>query len=167
MLTFEPHPRDFFASRAGQRQTAPARIGTLRDKLTDLANCGVDQTVVLPFGARLAGQAAQDFIDTVLVDGLRARYVLVGDDFRFGVSRSGDYAILDAAGGARGFDVARMNSYEVHGLRVSSSAVRGALADGRMDDVARLLGRPYRVSGHVEFRRVLFRSLRGAGSRPA
>jgi riboflavin kinase/FMN adenylyltransferase len=83
--------------------------------------------VVLPFDARLASQPPEDFIDDVLVRGLGARYVLVGDDFRFGAKRAGDYAMLDAAAGA-GFDVARMNSYEVHGLRVSSSAVREALA---------------------------------------
>jgi riboflavin kinase/FMN adenylyltransferase len=75
--------------------------------------------------------------------------VLVGDDFRFGVKRSGDYAMLDAAGAAQGFDVARMMSYEVHGLRVSSSAVREALARGDMGAAAALLGRPYSISGHV------------------
>ena len=159
VLTFEPHPRDFFAARSGRRDGAPARIGTLRDKLTDLANCGVDQAVVLPFDARLAAQSPQEFIDSVLVGGLRARYVLVGDDFRFGARRSGDYAMLDAAGNTQGFDVARMNSYEVHGLRVSSSAVRQALGDGRMADVARLLGRPYRISGHVVHGRKLGRDL--------
>ena len=159
VLTFEPHPRDFFASRSGQQQAAPARVGTLRDKLTDLAQCGVDQAVVLPFDSRLAAQSPQDFIDRVLVDGLRARYVLVGDDFRFGARRLGDYAMLDAAGDARGFDVARMNSYEVHGLRVSSSAVRDALDHGRMDVAARLLGRPYRISGHVVHGRKLGRDL--------
>ena len=159
VLTFEPHPRDFFAAHGGRRDTAPARIGTLRDKLTDLALCGVDQTVVLPFDARLAAQSAQDFIDSVLVAGLKARYLLVGDDFRFGARRTGDYAMLDAAGGLGGFDVARMNSYEVHGLRVSSSAVRAALGAGHMDDVARLLGRPYRISGHVVHGRKLGRDL--------
>lgn len=159
VLTFEPHPRDFFASRSGRQQAAPARVGTLRDKLTDLAQCGVDQTVVLPFDSRLAAQSPQDFIDKVLVAGLRARYVLVGDDFRFGARRLGDYAMLDAAGDARGFDVARMNSYEVHGLRVSSSAVRDALGQGRMDEAARLLGRPYRISGHVVHGRKLGRDL--------
>jgi len=159
VLTFEPHPRDFFAAVSGSRQNAPARIGTVRDKLIDLANCGVDQAVVLPFDARLAAQAPQAFIDTVLLRGLGARYVLVGDDFRFGAKRQGDYAMLDAAGDAKGFDVARMNSYEVHGLRVSSSAVREALAEGRMDDVARLLGRPYRISGHVVHGRKLGREL--------
>ena len=158
-LTFEPHPRDYFAALAHKPELAPARIGTLRDKLTDLAQCGIDQTVVLPFGARLAAKSPQAFIDEVLVRGLGAKYILVGDDFRFGARRAGDYALLDAAGLAQGFDVARMNSYEVHGLRVSSSAVREALSEGRMDDTARLLGRPYRISGHVVHGRKLGRSL--------
>jgi len=159
VLTFEPHPRDYFAAAAHQPELAPARIGTLRDKLTDLGQCGVDQTVVLPFDARLAAHSPQAFIDEVLVRGLGTKYVLVGDDFRFGAKRAGDYSLLDAAGTAQGFDVARMNSYEVHGLRVSSSAVRDALAEGRMDDAARLLGRPYRISGHVVHGRKLGREL--------
>jgi riboflavin kinase/FMN adenylyltransferase len=95
----------------------------------------------------------------VLVQGLGARYVLVGDDFRFGARRTGDYAMLDATGEAHGFDVARMNSYEVHGLRVSSSAVRTALADGNTAQAARLLGRPYRISGHIVHGRKLGRTL--------
>jgi len=159
VLTFEPHPRDYFAARSGQQQLAPARIGTLRDKLLDLAQCAVDQAIVLPFTAALANQSAKDFVETVLVRGLGVRYVLVGDDFRFGALRAGDYALLDAAGGNHGFDVARMNSYEVHGLRVSSSAVRNALSEGRMADAARLLGRPYRISGHVVHGRKLGREL--------
>ncbi len=158
-LTFEPHPRDYFASVQKKPELAPARIGTLRDKLTELAHYGVDQAVVLPFGARLAGQSPQAFIDEVLVRGLGVRYMLVGDDFRFGKQRAGDYAMLDAAGQAQGFDVARMNSYEVHGLRVSSSEVRTALAAGRMQDAAQLLGRPYTISGHVLHGRKLGRQL--------
>ena len=149
VLTFEPHPRDFFAARAGKPDTAPARIGTLRDKLAELERCGIDQVIVLPFDDRLAALAPEAFIAQVLVRGLRARYVLVGDDFRFGARRAGDYAMLDAAGAEQGFDVARMQSYEVHGLRVSSSAVRAALAAGDMPRAAALLGRPYAVSGHV------------------
>jgi riboflavin kinase/FMN adenylyltransferase len=94
-----------------------------------------------------------------LLGGLGARYVLVGDDFRFGKQRAGDYAFLDTAGDQQGFDVARMNSYEVHGLRVSSSAVRDALGQGRMGDAARLLGRPYCISGHVVHGRKLGRTL--------
>ena len=159
VMTFEPHPRDYFASQTGKPELAPARVGTLRDKLSELTRCGVAQTVVLPFDARLASQSPQSFIEDVLVRGLGARYVLVGDDFRFGSKRAGDYAMLDAAGLAQGFDVARMNSYEVHGLRVSSSAVREALDEGRMADAARLLGHPYHISGHVVHGRKLGRDL--------
>lgn len=159
VLTFEPHPRDFFAALARKPELAPARIATLRDKLTELARCGVDQCVVLPFDARLSSQLAQAFIDNVLVRGLGAKYVLVGDDFRFGAKRAGDYAMLDAAGSQLGFDVARMNSYEVHGVRVSSSEVRAALGRGDMDGVSALLGRPYSISGHVVHGRKLGRQL--------
>lgn len=184
VLTFEPHPRDYFAALARRPELAPARIGTLRDKLTELAACGVAQTIVLPFDARLAGQTPEEFIQRVLLDGLGARYVLVGDDFRFGAKRAGDYAMLDAAGEQHGFDVARMNSYEIsdprarlrpasprggapalgrpgggHGLRVSSSEVREALAEGRMADVHALLGHPYTISGHVVHGRKLGRAL--------
>ena len=95
----------------------------------------------------------------MLVRGLGARYVLVGDDFRFGARRAGDYAMLDATGQAQGFDVARMLSYEVRGLRVSSSAVRAALAAGDMARAATLLGRPYSISGHVQHGRKLGREL--------
>ena len=182
VLTFEPHPRDFFAALHHKPELAPARVGTLRDKLEDLSTCGVDQTIVLPFDARLASLTPEAFILNVLVKGLGTRYVLVGDDFRFGAQRAGDYATLDAAGERLCFDVARMNSYEIsyrhalpaaqteaagtrrasdtaHGLRVSSSAVRQALGEGRMQDAARLLGRPYCISGHVVHGRKLGRSL--------
>ena len=159
VMTFEPHPRDYFAAVARKPELAPARIATLRDKLTELARCGIDQCVVLPFNARLAAQPAQVFIEDVLVRGLGVRYVLVGDDFRFGAKRTGDYAMLDAAGEQLGFDVARMNSYEVSNSRVSSSAVREALGQGHMPRVASLLGRPYSISGHVVHGRKLGRDL--------
>jgi riboflavin kinase/FMN adenylyltransferase len=158
VLTFEPHPRDFFAARRGGVD-APARIGLLRDKLAELARCGIQKTVVLRFDEALAGLSPQDFIQRVLREALDARYVLVGDDFRFGARRAGDYALLDAAGAAQGFDVARMQSYEVHGLRVSSSAVRDALAAGDMARTAELLGRPYTLSGRVAHGRKLGREL--------
>lgn len=159
VMSFEPHPRDYFAALARKPELAPARVATLRDKLTELARCGIDQCVVLPFDARLSGQSPDAFINQVLVQGLGAKYVLVGDDFRFGTKRAGDYAMLDAAGDRLGFDVARMNSYEVHGARVSSSAVREALGQGQMNRVAALLGRPYSVSGHVVHGRKLGRDL--------
>lgn len=159
VLTFEPHPRDFFAGVQRKPDLAPARIATLRDKLTELRACGVDQCVVLPFDEQLSSLAPEAFIRQVLQQGLGARYVLVGDDFRFGARRAGDYAMLDAAGVAQGFDVARMNSYQVRGLRVSSSAVRDALAGGDLPATAALLGRPYGISGHVLHGRKLGREL--------
>lgn len=163
VLTFEPHPRDYFAQLLGKPELAPARVGTVRDKLMDLASHQIDQTVILPFGEQLATQSPEDFVQEVLVKALGARYVLVGDDFCFGKNRAGDYQLLDAMGRELGFDVARMNSYEVHGVRVSSSEVRAALQDGRMRDVAKLLGRPYTVSGHVLHGRKLGRQLGASG----
>jgi riboflavin kinase/FMN adenylyltransferase len=159
VMTFEPNPRDWFAQKAGRPEAAPARIATLRDKLSELERCRIDQAVVLRFDAALASLSPDAFIHNVLVQGLGARYVLVGDDFRFGAKRAGTYETLDGAGQAQGFDVARMNSYQVHGLRVSSSAVRAALGDGDMAQAAALLGRPYSISGHVIHGKKLGRSL--------
>ncbi len=159
VMTFEPHPRDHFAAKTGNAAAAPARIATLRDKLAELARCGVDQVAVLPFSDAFASLSPQAFVDDVLVKGMRARYLLVGDDFRFGAKRGGDYAMLDSAGAKAGFDVARMMSYEVHGLRVSSSAVRAALQAGDMGLAASLLGRPFSVSGHVVHGQKLGRTL--------
>ena len=133
----------------------------MRDKLGELQRCGIDQCLILPFNARFASQSPQDFIQQVLLDGLGVRYVLVGDDFRFGAKRAGDYDMLVTAGETHGFDVARMNSYEIsdprpgmrggpspamppfrHGrLRVSSSAVREVLGRGAMNEVAQLCER--------------------------
>ncbi len=158
-MTFEPHPRDYFAALAKKPETAPPRIATLRDKLTELKRCGIDQCIVLPFNHALASQAPESFISEVLVKGLGAKYILVGDDFRFGAKRAGGYAMLDAAGQHSGFDVARMNSYEVQSTRVSSSAVRQALSSGDMAQAASLLGRPYSISGHVVHGRKLGRDL--------
>ncbi|MFO1252599.1 MAG: bifunctional riboflavin kinase/FAD synthetase [Inhella sp.] len=149
VLSFEPHPRDHFARLAGKPELAPARIATLRDKLSELERCGIDQVVILRFDAQLAALSPREFVEQVLAQGLGARYVLVGDDFRFGAKRQGDYATLDALGSQFDFDVARMMSYEVHGLRVSSSAVREALAAGDLGQTQALLGRPYSISGHV------------------
>ena len=159
VMSFEPHPRDYFAQRSGRPELAPARIATLRDKLDELARCGIDQVLVLRFDERFAAQSPQAFITDVLLRCLGVRYVLVGDDFRFGARRAGDYAMLDAAGQTHGFDVARMMSYEVHGLRVSSSAVREALASGDMGRASALLGRPYAISGRVRHGRKLGRAL--------
>ena len=120
VLTFEPHPRDYFAKVLNKPTSAPARIATLRDKLTGLEACGVEQCVVMPFNETLSSLAPESFVQEVLVKGLGAKYVLVGDDFKFGAKRAGDYALLSKYALQYGFELAQMNSYEVGGVRVSS-----------------------------------------------
>ena len=144
VLTFEPHPREFFAP-----QSAPPRLSTLREKLELLADDGVELTYVCHFNARFAGLSAEVFIERVLVGALRVRHLIVGDDFRFGTRRSGDFALLREAGDRLGFQVEAMDSVTLEGERASSSAVRDALQDGRLEHAARLLGRPYSIDGRV------------------
>ena len=144
VLTFEPHLREFFAP-----QSAPPRLSTLREKLELLADDGVELTYVCHFNARFAGLSAEVFIERVLVGALRVRHLIVGDDFRFGTRRSGDFALLREAGDRLGFQVEAMDSVTLEGERASSSAVRDALQDGRLEHAARLLGRPYSIDGRV------------------
>ncbi|MSQ56592.1 MAG: bifunctional riboflavin kinase/FAD synthetase [Limnohabitans sp.] len=173
VMTFEPHPRDFFVAQKGlPASSAPARIATLRDKLAVLQACDIDQCVILPFNLSLASLSAPSFMQDILARGLGAKYVLVGDDFRFGAQRAGDYNMLTQYGKKLGFDVARMNSFEIPNLeaqskisdsqptiRVSSSAARDALRRGELNEVTQLLGRPYTLSGHVVHGRKLGRKL--------
>ncbi|WP_374276883.1 bifunctional riboflavin kinase/FAD synthetase [Azonexus sp.] len=144
VLSFEPHPREFFAPDA-----APARLSTLREKLELLSEAGVEQTMICPFNAAFAALSADEFIEQVLVGALRVGHLIVGDDFRFGRGRTGDFALLQAAGQRHGFTVEAMGSVTVDGERVSSSGVRRALAAGDMERAARLLGRPYVIDGQV------------------
>ena len=159
VLTFEPHPRDYFARVRQQPDLAPARITTLRDKMDALAALDIDYAVILPFRAQLAALSAQQFVQHVLLDGLHARYVLVGDDFRFGAQRAGDLQLLQHMAAQHAFDVGCMQEQSVLGLRASSTAVRHALQQGDMHTAAALLGRPYAISGHVVHGRKLGRSL--------
>lgn len=159
VLTFEPHPLDYFARLRQQADLAPARIVTLRDKLDALAACGIDHAAILPFNARLAALSPQAFVQDVLLSSLHARYVLVGDDFRFGAQRAGDYALLKELGSRHGFEVAQTPTHTLDGQRTSSTAVRKALQQGRIDVAATLLGRPYSISGHVVHGRKLGRDL--------
>ncbi|KAF4513749.1 UNVERIFIED_CONTAM: hypothetical protein B566_EDAN011668 [Ephemera danica] len=144
VLTFEPHPREFFAPAS-----APARLSTLREKLELLGEAGIVQTMVCRFDAAFAALSAGAFIERVLVQGLRVRHLIIGDDFRFGQGRAGDFLLLQAAGARHGFAVEAMGSVTVDGERVSSSGVRRALAAGDMKRAARLLGRPYIIDGQV------------------
>lgn len=144
VLTFEPHPREFF-----DPQAAPARLTRLRDKLELIEAAGVERVHVARFDRRFASLPPERFVDDVLVNGLATRWVLVGRDFRFGARRAGDYAALAAAGARQGFEVESMADVLFDGTRVSSSAVRAALAAGEFDAAERLLGHPYTISGRV------------------
>ena len=144
VLTFEPHPREFFVPAS-----APARLTTLREKLELLGDSGASQAMICPFNAAFAALSADEFIERVLVRSLQVKHLIIGDDFRFGRGRVGDFAMLQAAGTRFGFTVKTMPSVTVDGERVSSSAVRAALAAGEMERAARLLGRPYIIDGRV------------------
>jgi riboflavin kinase/FMN adenylyltransferase len=144
VLSFEPHPREFFAPAQ-----APARLSSLREKAEMLRSRGIDRLHVFRFNRAFSSLSADQFIEQVLVRTLQARYVLVGDDFRFGAKRAGDFALLDRAGQQFGFDAEFLPTVEVAGERSSSTAVRAALAAGELEHAARLLGRPYSISGRV------------------
>jgi len=160
VMTFAPHPREYFALKARRPELIPTRISSLRDKLSALACHGIKQVMVERFDQRLAGLSAEDFVQQLLVHGLRTRWLMVGEDFRFGRQRSGDVALLRDAGRRHGFTVETLPDVsDDTGHRVSSSEVRSALAFGAMDRAADLLGRPYAISGHVIHGRKLGRTL--------
>jgi riboflavin kinase/FMN adenylyltransferase len=160
VMTFEPHPREFFAQATGNPALAPTRIASLRDKLEALDACGIDHVIVEHFNARFAAMEPEAFVDGILVDGCHARAICIGDDFRFGARRRGDIAMLTAAGRQHGFEVETIAPVvDVDGERISSSAVRAALAAADFAAAERLLGRPYTISGHVTHGRKLGREL--------
>src|SRR5271170_2824149 len=144
VLTFEPHPREFFSPAA-----APARLTRLREKLELIAEAGVDRVHVLRFSARLAAVAADRFVEDVLARGLGVRWLLVGRDFRFGARRTGDFALLEASAARLGFGLEAMPEVMNAGERVSSSGARAALTAGDLAGAALLLGRGYTMSGRV------------------
>ena len=154
VLTFEPHPREFFDPKA-----APARLTRLRDKLELIEAAGVERVHLARFDRRFASLAAERFVEDVLVNGLATRWLLVGRDFRFGARRAGDFASLAAAGERHGFEVESMADVLFEGTRVSSSAVRAALAAGNLEAGERLLGHPYTISGRVAHGAKLGRTL--------
>jgi riboflavin kinase/FMN adenylyltransferase len=144
VLSFEPHPREFFTP-----EQAPARLSSLREKAECLQRMGIDRLHVFRFDRAFSALSAEAFIEQVLGTTLQARYVLVGDDFRYGAKRTGDFALLKQAGQSLGFDAEFLPTVEVAGERASSTAVRQALAAGELEHAERLLGRPYSISGRV------------------
>ena len=144
VLTFEPHPREVFTPA-----DAPTRLTSLREKLEILRALGVAHVHVCRFTRGFAAITAEEFVRRILVDGLKARYVLVGDDFRFGSRRAGDIDLLRRMGSDLGFETETLPTVEAAGQRASSTAVREALAAGDMALGAQMLGRPYSISGRV------------------
>lgn len=144
VLTFEPHPREFFSPAS-----APARLTRLREKLEWFAQAGIARTHVARFDAKLAALSPERFLEEMVVQGLQAAWLLVGKDFRFGARRAGDFALLARAADRHGFALEAMPDVTQGGERVSSSGIRTALEAGDLEGAAALLGRRYTMSGRV------------------
>lgn len=144
VVTFEPQPQEYF-----RPDEAPPRLTKFREKFAALRRFSVDRMLCLRFDRRLAQLSPQQFVQEVLLDGLGVRYLVVGDDFRFGRGRRGDFRFLCEAGDKHGFQVVHMHTFDVGGARVSSTRVRQALAAGDLSFAEQLLGRPYRMLGRV------------------
>lgn len=144
VMIFEPQPQEFF-----QGDQAPARLMHWRDKVDALAAAGVARVLCVRFDEKFRALTARQFVQQLLVEGLGCRHLVIGDDFRFGCDRSGDFAVLQAAGREFGFVVNNTDTVVVAGDRVSSTRIRTALAAGDFALAETLLGRPYAISGHV------------------
>ena len=143
-VIFEPQPREFF-----DPDNAPPRLMRLREKVDRLSELPVDHTLILRFTRALASLPPEAFIDQILVRALRTRHLVIGDDFRFGHRRAGDFALLKSRGAQAGFKVSDTPSVLIDGVRVSSTLIREALLAGDLDRAARLLGKPYEVCGRI------------------
>jgi riboflavin kinase/FMN adenylyltransferase len=145
VIVFEPQPLEYFQAP----DKVPPRLTRLREKIQALRRYSVDRVLCLRFDDHLAKMPAEEFIQRILVKGLGIRYLVVGDDFRFGAGRAGDFALLRKAGEAQGFEVVPMHTFVIDGERVSSTRIRQALAVGDLATAEKLLGRPYRMCGRV------------------
>jgi len=154
VMTFEPQPQEFFS---GER--APARLMRLREKVEALFEFGVDQVLCLQFNRELRNLTAAEFVRSVLVDGLGTRHLIVGDDFRFGCDRSGDFKMLSEMGETYDFAVQDTDTLEVDGQRVSSTLVRQILEQGNFERASQLLGKPFTITGRVVYGQQLGREL--------
>ena len=144
VMVFEPQPRELFSG--GE---APPRLTSLREKYHQLARLGIDRLLCVRFNKEFAAQSPDHFIRDLLVDKLGVRFLVVGDDFRFGQHRNGDFELLTRAGAAFNFDVVSTQSFRRNSQRVSSTLIRDALINDRLEDAAEMLGRPYSLCGRV------------------
>ncbi|NMH58965.1 bifunctional riboflavin kinase/FAD synthetase [Alteromonas ponticola] len=144
VMVFEPQPEEVF-----NPEHAPARISVLRDKYEMLRALGVDRLLCVRFNRQFASQSAQSFVHDLLVERLGVKFLVVGDDFRFGKGRQGDFNMLLEAGKRDGFAVASTRSFRMHNCRISSTAIREALDVGDFALAEEMLGRPFAVRGKV------------------
>ncbi len=144
VMIFEPQPLELFAG-----ENAPARLTRLREKLHYLAECGVDYVLCVRFDRRFAALSAQEFVFELLVERLGVRFLAVGDDFRFGAGREGDFLLLQKASGQYGFTVTSARTFCESGVRISSTMVRQALAQDDLGLAETLLGHPFAIQGRV------------------
>lgn len=154
LITFEPQPMEYFVP-----DKVPARLTRFREKILALQRYSVDRVCCLSFNGKLAKLSAEDFIEQVLVEKLGVKYLVVGDDFRFGLNRAGTFEMLVEAGKKYGFQVVSMHTFEIDAERVSSTRIRSALEKGDMASAEKLLGRRYRMSGRVAHGEKLGREL--------
>lgn len=154
LITFEPQPMEYFVP-----DKVPARLTRFREKMLALQRYSVDRVCCLSFNKKLAKLSAEDFIEQVLVQKLGVKYLVVGDDFRFGANRAGTFEMLVEAGKTYGFQVVSMHTFEIDNERVSSTRIRTALENGEMSEAEKLLGRRYRMSGRVAHGEKLGREL--------
>ena len=144
VMVFEPQPRELFSP-----ETAPARLCRLRDKYTLLASLGVERLICVNFNLKFATQSAESFIEDLLVKKLGIKSLIVGDDFRFGKNRKGNYNMLLEAGKVSGFNVSDTASYKILDQRISSTEIRKALENDDLEQAEMMLGRPYSIIGRV------------------
>ncbi|MEL7291115.1 MAG: bifunctional riboflavin kinase/FAD synthetase [Pseudomonadota bacterium] len=154
VMTFEPQPLELFA-----KDKAPARLTRLRDKFVQLSKLDIERLLCINFNHRFATQSPQSFIRDLLVERLGVKFLVVGDDFCFGNQRKGNFAMLQQAGEEFGFDVVSTQSFCLQQLRVSSTAIREALAQDKLAAAAQMLGRDYSISGRVSHGRKLGRTI--------
>ncbi|MDH5766907.1 MAG: bifunctional riboflavin kinase/FAD synthetase [Gammaproteobacteria bacterium] len=144
LMSFEPLPQEYFAP-----STAPARLTRLREKWCAIENTGIDQFLCIKFNHWLAELTADEFINEILVNALQVKFLVIGDDFRFGKNRTGDFEMLKSAGNKYGFEVINSPSHCLDNVRISSTNIRQALANNKLTTAETMLGHPYKICGRI------------------
>ncbi len=149
VLTFNPHPRQYFALKTKNLSLAPATITPLREKIQALAQCQIDHVHIVRFNSTLANLSSDAFIDRILVQAFHVKWLIIGENFRFGKDRTGTTDDLKKAGKHVGFHVEVLPAVTDDNGRISSSYIRQALENSDFDKAASLLAKPYTISGHI------------------